>query len=266
MLSSIIQLSYKVGDFMEKLENRNNLKANPILPKKIWLSHKIFEDYLPCIGGKSISSVVRKRAYDLWNHANNLIQNATTDFQLEDGIIDLKRALNHRLKLIEQLYGFKKNISAYKNIPYLEILEKLSIIKPSLLKKLLIIRNNIEHNDFSAPEQERCLELSDVVWYFLKSTDQMCNLLYNDIECLDEDNDNCFFSIKIDYEKNFTISMRGLLNKKDLSSSYRDSYLELDILNDFHDVDTNYISFHGIVSQNLIQKEFILKFLFNICI
>lgn len=251
---------------MENLKTRNNLKINNIIDNKIWISEKIFENYLPCIGGKPVSASFRKRSYALWNHANTLIQNANTEFELEDGIIDLKRALNHRLKLIEQIYGFKQYIPEYKNIPYLEILERLSIIKPSLLKKLLIIRNNIEHNDDSAPEQERCLELSDIVWYFLKSTDQMCNLLYNDIECIDEENDNQFFSIKIDYEKPFNISIRGLLNKNDLSFSYTESFLELNVLNDIDYVGTDKVSFNGILRQDIIQKEFILKFLFNIFI
>jgi len=253
--NNLLIITYITGDFMK----------NTNITNKIWLSNKIFEIYSPCSGGTVVDSNFRKRAYHLWHHANDLIQNATNDFQLEDGIIDLKRALNHRLKLIEELYGFKKNILEYKNTPYLEILAKLSIIRPSLLKKLLIIRNNIEHNDDGAPEQERCLELSDVVWYFLKSTDQMCNFIYEDIEFIDTNNDSLFFDITVDYQKPLNISIRGLLDKQYLSFSYEESFLEINIQDNMEYIDTDNISFNGYLSKNFEQTELLLKLLFNVC-
>jgi hypothetical protein len=42
-----------------------------------------------------------------------------------------------------------------------------------LLTKLLEIRNAIEHEDKKPPKRNECLELVDIVWYFLKSTDNM---------------------------------------------------------------------------------------------
>ncbi len=38
------------------------------------------------------------------------------------------------------------------------------------MKQLLAIRNDIEHRDVKPPSTEKCLELLDAVWYFLKST------------------------------------------------------------------------------------------------
>jgi hypothetical protein len=36
------------------------------------------------------------------------------------------------------------------------------------------IRNDIEHKDASPPSIDRCVELADVTWYFLKTTDYAC--------------------------------------------------------------------------------------------
>ena len=42
-----------------------------------------------------------------------------------------------------------------------------------MLTKLIDIRNAVEHENVSPPPHERCLELLDFVWYFLRSTDRL---------------------------------------------------------------------------------------------
>lgn len=246
---------------MENLNVQNNYEKI----QKIWIPNNIFS-YSPFPCGSIVDTQYRKRSYSIWNHANELIENAENSFHLEDGIIDLKRALNHRLKLIEELYGFKKNIPQYRNINYLEILGRLSIVRCSMLKKLLIIRNNIEHNDYSAPEKERCLELSDVVWYFLKSTDQMCNIIYNDIECINPENDNLFFTVSPNYDAPFNIYINGVLNQKDISYSYINNFIEIDLKETIRFISNNRVHFIGLIPSILKQQETILKFIFNTCI
>ncbi|MFJ7913908.1 MULTISPECIES: hypothetical protein [unclassified Lysinibacillus] len=138
-----------------------------------WISNEIlnWESY------SESSTVLEKekgeRAFRIWEHAKNLIENNETEFHLADGITNLKRALNHRLKLIEEIYGFKFVEINNKPKGYMEILEIFGVVRPFLMKRLLTIRNGIEHNDEKPPSYERCIELLDVVWYFLKSTDLM---------------------------------------------------------------------------------------------
>jgi len=106
----------------------------------------------------------------------------------------LKRALNHRLKLIEEIYSFK--FVEINNRPkgYLEILEVFGVVRPFLMKRLLTIRNGIEHNDEKPPSYERCLELLDVVWYFLKSTDSMVQFAVRDLAFeIEEEGDNSYY-------------------------------------------------------------------------
>lgn len=146
-----------------------------------WISNEIlnWESY------SNSSTVLEKekgeRAYEIWEHAKSQIENNESEFHLADGITNLKRALNHRLKLIEEIYSFK--FVEINNRPkgYLEILEVFGVVRPFLMKRLLTIRNGIEHNDEKPPSYERCLELLDVVWYFLKSTDSMVQFVVEDL-------------------------------------------------------------------------------------
>ena len=47
-------------------------------------------------------------------------------------------------------------------------------IRPLMLSKILEVRNLIEHHDQPPPKYERCLELLEFTWYFLRSTDNIC--------------------------------------------------------------------------------------------
>ncbi|MFT9817511.1 MULTISPECIES: hypothetical protein [unclassified Lysinibacillus] len=159
-----------------------------------WISNEIlnWESY-------SDSSVVLEkekgeRAYEIWEHAKSQIENNESEFHLADGITNLKRALNHRLKLIEEIYGFKFIKINNKPKGYMEILEVFGVVRPFLMKRLLTIRNGIEHNDEKPPSYERCLELLDVVWYFLKSTDSMVQFAVKDLAFeLDEEGDKPYY-------------------------------------------------------------------------
>lgn len=125
-----------------------------------------------------------KRSYDIWKRANDLIERNESSFDLCDGVANLKRSLNHRLQLIEEIYHLKTIPFQGKPKGYLELLEKYNIVRPLVMKNLMTIRNEIEHNDSPPPEVERCRELVDIVWYFLKSTDAIVQI-QKDSVCLE---------------------------------------------------------------------------------
>ncbi|KSU03221.1 hypothetical protein KF282_1892 [Lactococcus lactis subsp. lactis] len=152
--------------------------------KKIWLSKDyLYENVEWNNSGSSIeSSIYKERAYEIWNRANILVENNESLFDLTDGITNLKRSINHRLKSIEKIYNFKKIVFLEKPKGYLELLENFNIIKPYLIKIIMEIRNLIEHEDSPPPSQQRCKELVDMVWYFLKSTDSLVSNLITDFE------------------------------------------------------------------------------------
>jgi len=50
-----------------------------------------------------------------------------------------------------------------------------------LLTELMKVRNDIEHNDSPPPELQTCQMYIDVVWYFLKSTDQLLDMVIGEV-------------------------------------------------------------------------------------
>ncbi len=147
-----------------------------------WISKEILEWDISPISGSYIDYNSCVRSYEIWEHSQKLIMHPGSNFDLADGIANLKRSIDQRLRLIEKIYNLKS--INFQNRPkgYLELLECYGVIRPLVLKNLLIIRNNIEHHDAMPPTEDRCKELVDIVWYFLKSTDQIVQITKDDIE------------------------------------------------------------------------------------
>ena len=75
-----------------------------ILDGFIWIPEEILD------WESSLSSCITyttndwKRAYDIWERAKMLFDKNESSFDLMDGIINLKRCLNNRIKLIRETY------------------------------------------------------------------------------------------------------------------------------------------------------------------
>lgn len=199
------------------------------MTNKIW----VFEDVLYWNDIASTGSHQyygeSKRSYEIWERANNLVEKNETQFDLSDGITNLKRSLNHRLQLIEKIYNFKK--INFDNMPkgYLELLESYGIVRPYLMKTLMQIRNDIEHNDAIPPNQLRCKELADVVWYFLKSTDSIVLTVIDYIEFgfynKNGEDTPYYFSIEIDYCNHASIKINGQFPREVISFEERNDFI-----------------------------------------
>jgi hypothetical protein len=111
--------------------------------------------------------------YSFLLHSEKLLSYAPEKHFLIDAVSNLKRAVDHRIKHISTTYKLKKTTcySLKKNI--WDTLAELEVIKPVMLGKLLEIRNEVEHQFPDPPSQARCIELSEFVWYFLRSTDSI---------------------------------------------------------------------------------------------
>jgi len=111
--------------------------------------------------------------YSFLRHSEKLLSYAPEKHFLIDAVSNLKRAVDHRIKHISTTYKLKKTTcySLKKNI--WDTLAELEVIKPVMLGKLLEIRNEVEHQFSDPPSQARCIELSEFVWYFLRSTDSI---------------------------------------------------------------------------------------------
>ena len=63
------------------------------------------------------------------------------------------------------------------DIGALERLEAVGLARPLLIRQLFTLRNDIEHNDAPPPDEQKCSELLDATWYFLKTTDYACKVV-----------------------------------------------------------------------------------------
>lgn len=177
---------------------------------KIWLKEDVFdwEGYLE--GGSVNNDPLIDRPYKIWEHSKNLFKiKGENEFHRADGILNLKRSINHRLQYIEQIYQFKTFKFDNKPKGTLELLETFGLVRPYIMKQLFEIRNDIEHRDFKPPNIERCNELLDVVWYFLKSTDTLVQIIKSEFSYT--------FYEKNGYETHYHIYME--LNYGDINKS-----------------------------------------------
>lgn len=200
---------------------------------KLWVSKEILNWNVLGGGGSTVDRKLYERSYKMWEHSNSLIENATNEFQLSDGIMNLKRCLNHRLQLIESLYKFKSiNIEdKQKSKGYLELLQNYGIVRPTIMKTLLDIRNGIEHRDENPPNIQRCKEFIDIIWYFLKSTDNMVIIKREEAEfryydlCGDETQYWC--NIELCDDNEFSLKIHGLFPKEFISNEYKENAFEI---------------------------------------
>lgn len=151
-------------------------------PRSRWLDNAVFGWQAECGSWKINHKSSVHRAYEYWEHARQLLESPTSQFQLADAIANLKRAVNHRLKAIERAYSLRSFPLANRPPSYLAILESVGLVRPALLKYLMDVRNAIEHEDKRPPSPKRCGELLDMSWYFLRSTDAAIREISSSVE------------------------------------------------------------------------------------
>ncbi|MDM5332124.1 hypothetical protein QUF56_02575 [Ureibacillus composti] len=214
----------------------------------IWIDKRLFSwDYFST-GGTIGNELQWKRPYIIWNRAKEFIENNNSEFDLADGIANLKRSLNSRLKNIEEIYKFKLMDYEVKPKGYLETLEIFGIIRPSIVKKLLIIQNDIEHNDVKPPSLDRCLELLDITWYFLKSTDSIVQISRSEVQfelCSIYELSSYYIIISYDFDKGGPFTIKGWIPSEIISDVPKENHIEL--IN---------IKIHGIENYTSEQENF----------
>lgn len=197
--------------------------------KAIWINNSFLTWSLFPESSSSVDDEKLHRAYEIWSHAEQILSSKNDELHRADAITALKRCLNQRLQLIEETYNFKALFG--KNTHYLEILEYMNLVRPLMLKKLFTIRNDIEHRDAQPPDIERCLELLDLVWYFLKSTDNILSFRKEDVlyEIYSESTQKTQYwaSIDFNYESNHKMDIRGWFPNNFISNTKVDGYIKI---------------------------------------
>lgn len=197
---------------------------------KMWLSEEVLNWESVIFQTSRTESQSFFRAYEFLQHAESLIASNANDLQLADGISNLKRALNQRLKYIDELYSVSAAFP--RNFSFLEALQELGLARPFVIKQLLEIRNDIEHNDATPPTRPRCLELLDITWYLLKSTDSICasrrasiDLKYGETISYDSE---YLFSVYPQQSKGSEVKFRGQLPAFVISRDEQPGFFQFD--------------------------------------
>ncbi|TWX64215.1 hypothetical protein [Colwellia sp. C1TZA3] len=158
------------------------------------------------------------RCFDYWGRAEELLSNkSNSEFDLRDAISNLKKSMDIRFKLLEKIYAFRSIEEVGNKRKYVEILSDYKLIRPLLIESLFLVRNLSEHQDAKPPSIERCNELLDVIWYFLKSTDNRCRHRPESIHFDDFDKGASDFTITYRESDGRKIFINGKVDKKYIS-------------------------------------------------
>lgn len=145
------------------------------MPRTLWLSEAVLTWDADFDSGtrSDIKRVIRP--HELFTQSERQLNLSQNEFTRASVILNLKRAISIRLQHLEDLYAFSK---AFPNdFGALERLNVVGLARPLLIRQLFALRNDIEHNDATPPSENKCRELIDSTWYFLKTTDYACKLV-----------------------------------------------------------------------------------------
>ena len=123
---------------------------------RVWLSPEVLQWFNYSGSGAEPDVAIRLRAYEIWNHAERVLRHAESDLQLVDVITTLKRAIDHRVRALDEIYSFGSIPIRDKPSEVLSILESLEVVRPLMFRNLLEIRNAVEHQDAPPPDQKNC--------------------------------------------------------------------------------------------------------------
>lgn len=190
----------------------------------MYINNVVFS-WNPIIEGLSYASEDWEHPYSFFRHSEKLLSNATENHFLIDAVSNLKRAVDHRIKHIVKIYKLKKTISYTLNKKNIwDTLSELELIKPVMLGKLIEIRNMVEHKFTDPPTQSRCIEFSEFVWYFLRSTDHIAKKI-SDGPYLENGNNSIYYNGTPSNEWKSIVTAD--LSKKFISNDPKTDYFEI---------------------------------------
>lgn len=159
-----------------------------------------------------------RRPHELWRRAHIVLSRKGDEHDRAEVITVLKRAVDFRIKHLNDRYRFKRIPISEKPAELLAQMEFFGLIRPIMVQKLMQIRNRIEHMDAPPPPDGECSEMVEFVWYFLKSTDRIAEMFPEGIifsEKGDDDDGVWLSSSAVEWR----ISVRGWLPNKLVSYS-----------------------------------------------
>ncbi len=195
----------------------------------LWVDPEILTWHMFVGGEEQVEDCQLKRSYRHWEHANDLAANARDEFGRIDIVTTLKRAVDTRLRILDQIYRFKTIPIPEKPKGLYELLTFLGIIRPLLLSRLYAIRRGVEHRDAEPPSLARCKEFVEFVWYFLRSTDILLTEIANRIEFDPESSKYAAYgpTLEMRQDGKWCLVLRGWLPGEFLSMQPRPDWIKI---------------------------------------
>lgn len=169
----------------------------------------------------------------IWSHANDIFKVSDTELFCIDCVTTLKRAIDHRIRLLFEIYRFKDIPIKNKPSGSFEILHHFGIIRSRMVKKLIEIRNKVEHEDAYTPDKETCKDYVELTWYFLRSTDFLVRKLTRGLSFNPEVNDldpkHYVVSIEIDPFEGWIPKVFAWLEPNMVSKDPKDSWISVKV-------------------------------------
>jgi hypothetical protein len=160
-----------------------------------------------------------KHAHKLWEHAEQLVAGRPSTLALSDAVLVLNRAVRLRLDSLERVHFFSKAPGLRPGSRGLERLTHFKLVRPLVLRRLMGIRNSIEHQDAAAPSVEEIEALVDTVWYFLRSTDSLVALRSPTVTLHPEEHEDYALTITLETSPQWVLRVRGWLPGRCVSDS-----------------------------------------------
>jgi hypothetical protein len=140
-------------------------------PDVLWLPTEWMTWRRDGLSGAKLETTVVDRAHEIWEHADSRFHSGAKELDIVDGVIALKRAISQRMGALDDVYHFRELPLVNRPKRVLDVMHAVGLVRPVMLRRLIEIRNLLEHNDDKPPPMADCQALSELVWYFLKSTD-----------------------------------------------------------------------------------------------
>ncbi|MEK6333993.1 MAG: hypothetical protein AABM67_03530 [Acidobacteriota bacterium] len=189
----------------------------------MWVNPILF-DWEPMVEiSTDFTSSRWKRSYELWSHAEQILANSTTELARANVIMDLRRAVDRRVRLLDERYSFRGIPIKKKPSDTLALLEFVGVVRPRMLQKLIAIRNAVEHEDASAPDHETCAVFLEFTWYFLRSTDMIVQRVVDRITFTDTKT-GCWVELGINLPQSWLPLLRGWIPSRLISNNPREEW------------------------------------------
>lgn len=108
----------------------------------------------------------------------------------------------------------------------LGVLELLGIVRPLMFSNLLEIRNAVEHQDAPPPDKRSCQIFLEFVWYFLRSTDRILQLVSNEIHfSRSRDETSHWLELKYGPSEGWNPTLRGWVGPDLISTDSRSDWI-----------------------------------------